>query len=128
MKLRGLLAACALLATGAVGAAESDVVNERIPVPRLALEQHWQIDCARLLQSYEAARQEQFKPVKAEELAELIREANLCSYVHNVSASGISAETCPDYTAISAVLQGLRQLREVGGDVGAWQAPPISCD
>ena len=116
-----LLALCA--AAGAFGAA-SDLVNERIPVTRAEMEAHWHIDCSALLERYNRALRERFRGAPDEMLQDMAREATLCSFVDAARRE----ERCPDYSAISAVLQGVVGMRGEGGDPGQLQAPEVRCD
>jgi len=105
------LALMLLAASGAALAAETDMVNERPPVSREQLEQHWGVDCARLrreLLAASAGSAHEAKPVATPEdaparMARWRAGLGLCAAIHNAPGND-TALPCPDYARAARVL------------------------
>lgn len=91
--LRGPWSLLLFAIPGLLLAAQSDTVNERIPVRKAELEAHWQIDCA-------ASWSELRSAVGAGEecmlSADLHRQLKLCAYIYQAPGAP-PAQNCPDY-------------------------------
>jgi hypothetical protein len=110
-----------LLATASVAFAADpgDVANERIPVSKGELEQHWQVDCsvawARMLEIGDLGRPQEDCGLPPE----LVRHLQLCAFIHQPPGASHPG-SCPDYRAVhEAINRGscpmLRKLTESGG-------------
>jgi hypothetical protein len=73
----------------------SDTVNERIPVSRLELEAHWQVDCSAAWVELEqlAAATGQCAPEDR-----LRRTLQLCAFIYQPPGGEVDA-ACPDFAA-----------------------------
>jgi len=73
----------------------SDTVNERIPVSRVELEAHWQVDCGTAWSELEqlAAANGQCVPG-----ARLQRTLQLCAFIYQPPGEEVAA-ACPDFAA-----------------------------
>jgi len=92
-----LLGVVLLLAVVDVVAAESDLVNERVPVSAAAMESHWGVNCAatvRALGNASAQRAGQEHDALGQALAK-------CRYIHQPPGDG-NSNACPDYAALHA--------------------------
>lgn len=76
-----------------LAAGDSDAVNERIPVQRVEMEQHWGVDCDAALQSL-AAWVDHDHGCSIE--ADLLESLRLCAYIYQPPGEPDSG-TCPDY-------------------------------
>ncbi len=94
-----------ILATSA-----ADVSNERIPVSGAELEQHWHLDCGRVLDVYNNRIVPEPVAGKSEittgELRDLADIAQKCSFIYNQKDTGRTI-SCPDYQRITDVLKDL---------------------
>ena len=98
---------CALIiAPSAWAAGPSDTLNERIPVSRLELEAHWQVDCQKSWNSFIAFASafknqgECVMPVK------LQRQIQLCAFIYQPPGE-TAHSTCRDFDgAQRAAIQG----------------------
>ena len=85
-----------LVAPVAVAGDNSDAVNERIPVSRAEMEQHWQVDCSdswkqllRFARDYQSAQ-------RCELALDTLRQLQLCAFIYQPPGSP-AASACPDY-------------------------------
>jgi hypothetical protein len=114
------LALMLLAASGAALAAEADMVNERPPVSREQLEQHWGVDCARLrreLLAASAGSAHDASPGATPEdaparIARWRAGLRLCAAIHNAPGND-TALPCPDYA---------RAARSLGEDAAGRDA------
>ncbi|MDK1024278.1 MAG: hypothetical protein QGD92_08625 [Gammaproteobacteria bacterium] len=97
-----------LIAVWFLAISAADVSNERIPVSGTELEQHWQIDCSRLIDDYNNRIVPEIVPEKREitidELRDLAAVAEKCRFIYNQKGTGRTV-ACPDYQRISDILQ-----------------------
>lgn len=101
-----LYLALALLLPGMLhGAADSDAVNERIPVSPKQLEAHWDIDCSASWASLTAGA--------CPPAADLSRVLQLCAAIYQRPGDDRSSN-CPDYLAAgqAAARGDCHQLRQ----------------
>jgi hypothetical protein len=81
-----------------------DAVNERIPVTKIEMEAHWQLDCT---DAWAALRTATAHPVTSGNCgfsAELTREIRLCGFIYQ--APGVQVRhRCPDYRSVSSLLE-----------------------
>lgn len=85
-----------LFTSGALAAAVSDTVNERIPVSEAELEAHWRVDCSgvsnRLRETMGRSKAgEGCHPAPA-----LRHQLQLCAFIYQAPGSG-TPHACPDY-------------------------------
>ena len=100
-----------LAASGGAFAADADMVNERPPVTREQLEQHWGVDCARLRRELLAAgtvsaRDASPAPTREGAQARITRwhaGLRLCAAIHNAPGDGETPH-CPDYARAARAL------------------------
>lgn len=100
-----------LAASGAVHAADQDVVNERPPVARRQLEQHWGVDCEALRRELlangaHAASDASLASVPEDARARSTRQRaalRLCAAIYNAPGDE-AAVSCPDYAAAMRAL------------------------
>jgi hypothetical protein len=93
-----------------------DAVNERIPVNKAALEDHWQVDCAGAWARLQAATTRPSMQDHCEISAGLVREIKLCAFIYQAPGE-TSRHKGPDY-------RGVSQLLEQSGDMAEcpWQS------
>lgn len=84
-----------LLAPVAFAADDSNAVNERIPVTRLEMERHWQVDCTA---SWGQLKQVAQVHQDCEVASGLLRQLQLCAFIYQPPGSAAAA-SCPDYQA-----------------------------
>lgn len=104
-----LLALTALLSAQAHTRTDTDAVNERIPVSRYEMEEHWQVDCTATWRELAG-----LKAGTAEiESGGILTRLQLCSFIYQPPGSEYS--NCPNYRLAEASLRSnnwsqLRQL------------------
>jgi hypothetical protein len=92
-----------LLLSALALAGDGDAVNERIPVSRAALEDHWQVDCAAAWARLQAAAQRPTQK-QCEITAGLAQEIKLCAFIYQTPGEN-TAYDCPDYRSAAQLLQ-----------------------
>jgi hypothetical protein len=85
-----------LLAPVSLAAGGSDTVNERIPVSRVEMEAHWQVNCSASWGDLRAAMRIFDRGADCVVAAELQRNLQLCAFIHQ-PPGGTANSTCPDY-------------------------------
>ena len=88
----------------ALAGGNSDAVNERIPVTKSEMEEHWQVSCAK---AWEELRMTTTEPVSAGSCgvsAELVRQIQLCGFIYQAPGEQIQQQ-CPDYSSASQLLE-----------------------
>ena len=99
-----VLLALLLLAPHALFAETSNTVNERIPVQKTEMEQHWQLDCAdswaELRKSATSSPNQSHCGVPPE----LQRAIQLCAFIYQPPGSA-DHSSCPDYQAAHTAAQ-----------------------
>ena len=103
-----------------VAADNSDAVNERIPVSRAEMEQHWQLDCTGSWNQLKQVAQNFQGAQGCELVSGLVRQLQLCAFIYQPPGSP-AADDCPDYQAAYRVAgQGdclaLELLQESGAE------------
>lgn len=82
----------------------SDTVNERIPVRKAELEEHWQVNC----QDTWLDLQQAMTQASAGGCAippRLHHEFKLCSYIYQPPGAEPAPGSCPDYRGVSILLR-----------------------
>jgi hypothetical protein len=107
-----LLVLITLLSAQAHTRTDTDAVNERIPVSRYEMEEHWQVDCAatwRELADLEASN-------TGAETGQFLTRLQLCSFIYQPPGSEYS--NCPNYRLAEASLrdEDWPQLRQLLSD------------
>jgi hypothetical protein len=127
------LALVLLAASGAALAADADMVNERPPVTREQLEQHWGVDCEALRRELLAAGAQSglgASPVAAHEdaptrIARWRAGMRLCAAIHNAPGND-AALPCPDYARAARALGAEPAGRDVRLQADIGEA--LRCD
>jgi len=105
-----LLLISPLLSPVSLAGDSADAVNERIPVNKAEMEDHWQVDCAatweRLLTAAAAAQSTKQSIVKDDcgIPDQLRRDIQLCAFIYQ-APGGEPGHDCPDYRSASKHLQ-----------------------
>ena len=95
-----------LLAPVAFAADDSNAVNERIPVTKLEMERHWQVDCTASWGQLKQVAQIHQGAQGCELASGLLRQLQLCAFIYQPPGSP-AAGACPDYqSAYRAAGQG----------------------
>jgi len=90
---------------------DGDAVNERIPVDKAELEDHWQLNCAAAWAQLQAAMPGRSTNDQCEITPELVREITLCSFIYQAPGDS-SQHECPDYRGISQLLKQAKKRAE----------------
>jgi hypothetical protein len=105
------------LAAPALADSDGDAVNERIPVERAALEEHWQVDCAGAWARLQDAVAQRSTRDHCGVSAALVREIKLCGFIYQPPGED-SRHQCPDYRGVA------RQLELSGASGDCPELPP----
>lgn len=93
-----------LLAPLVLAGESSDAVNERIPVTKNEMEEHWQVNCT---EAWAELRVMTADPVVAGNCGvstELTRQIQLCGFIYQTPGQQVQHH-CPDYRSASNLLQ-----------------------
>jgi hypothetical protein len=88
-----------------------DAVNERIPVSKAALEDHWRVDCASAWARLKAAAAQRSPQDHCGIPDGLAQEIKLCAFIYQPPGDG-SQQDCPDYRGISQLLENSGHLTD----------------
>ena len=102
MKTRLALAALLLPAVSLTAADDNAVANERPPLSRAALEQHWGVDCTALRARILAWADQ---PRASAAPSDWDQPLQLCAAIHNPPGEQ-GAPGCPDYAGAAVALRG----------------------
>ena len=83
--------------------ADTDAVNERLPVRKAELESHWQVDCQGGWSSVTGALEREPEAADCRPSPELRRELELCAFIYQPPGE-ISRHDCPDYRGLLRLL------------------------
>ena len=97
-------AALLFLAVLALAGNGGDAVNERIPVSKAALEDHWQVDCASVWARLQAVAAQRSTQDHCGIPAGLAQDIKLCAFIYQPPGAD-SRHTCPDYRGVSQQLE-----------------------
>ncbi|MEH6582787.1 MAG: hypothetical protein V7754_12680 [Halioglobus sp.] len=88
----------ALLLTHSIGlyAAGSDTVNERIPVRKIELEEHWQVDCKANWQALRTIASDFSENGRCDIPSALPQQLQLCSFIYQPPGDPETG-SCPDH-------------------------------
>ena len=98
----------------------ADAVNERIPVTRAEMEDHWQVDCAAAWKHLLAAAAPFTKqPTTTDNCgipSQLRRDIQLCAFIYQ-APGGSPGQDCPDYRGVSIQLNEADQSGKCPGSI-----------
>jgi hypothetical protein len=81
-----------------------DAVNERIPVTKIEMEAHWQLNCTEAWAQLRTATTDPAAAGNCGFSAELIREIRLCGFIYQAPGEQVR-HRCPDYRSASSLLE-----------------------
>jgi hypothetical protein len=105
---------CALvlsLSTLALADVDGDAVNERIPVDKKALENHWQVNCADAWARWQTSAAERSTRGHCEKSTDLAHELKLCAFIYQPPGAN-SQHQYPDYRGASQQLEQPPELAD----------------
>lgn len=119
LKLRVVIASGVLLASACpYTLANDELTNERFPVDRKLLEQHWNIDCNEAVDTMLSWLNKSNKPKQhLHELASTVSQLRLCGLLFNTPKTG-RFEGCPNYSFAHQLLHLLQR-----GEIKLSEAP-----
>jgi hypothetical protein len=83
--------------------ADTDAVNERLPVRKAELESHWQVDCLGSWSAVTEAFEQGPEPADCRPAPEQRRQLELCAFIYQPPGE-ISRHDCPDYRGLLRLL------------------------
>ena len=92
-----------LLTPMALLADVSDTTNERIPVTRAEMEDHWQLDCSASWGSLAKVASNSLELGSCQVSADLMRKIQLCEFIHQPPGSSRPSDG-PDYKKAGQIL------------------------
>ena len=87
----------------ALAGSDGDAVNERIPVDKKELEDHWQVNCTNAWTRLRASAARQPTKDNCEISTEMVREIKLCTFIYQPPGEN-SRHKCPDYRSVAQQL------------------------
>lgn len=106
MSFFGYLCCALIIAPSAWAASSSDAVNERIPVSKLELEAHWEVDCEKAWNGFIALANAFKNQSECVIPPQLSHQMHLCAFIYQPPGE-TALPTCRDFTgARRAAVQG----------------------
>jgi hypothetical protein len=105
------LVALVCLSSHTLADRNADAVNERIPVEKEAMEQHWRVDCSDAWERWRDLAAARSGGGRLPETTELQKEMKLCAFIYQPPGSS-GDHTGPDYRGAADTLDRWRALAD----------------